>query len=225
VMMECAILIETSTKVCSVGIYQQGHLTASKTLDTGKYVHAETLLPILQEVISSTKLELRNISAIVVGEGPGSYTGLRIGASMAKGICFGLGIPLYAIDSGTIYAYYARSIYPERKCYVSLIDAGRMEAYVSIYRSDMSRVSDYGAILLEEKYFSAPEFSDAIFVGDGIEKAKHLLTSGQKALPKEPNVSLIALALPEIHMQAIDLHDFQPIYVKEYIPGKPKSML
>lgn len=223
--MKCAILIETSTKVCSVGIYQQGHLTSSKTLDTGKYVHSETLLPIIQEVISSTKLELSNINAIVVGEGPGSYTGLRIGASMAKGICFGLGIPLYAIDSGTIYAYYARSIYPEGKCFVSLIDAGRMEAYVSIYRSDLSRTDKYGAVLLDENYFSNPEFSDAIFAGDGIEKAKHLISTRQKALPVEPNVSLIASALPELQLQAIDINVFQPIYVKDYIPGKPKSMV
>lgn len=221
--MKCGLLIETSTRVCSAGIYKNGSLVAKKIIDTTAYVHAESLMPSIQEVMQTAGVLTSDLDGVVIGEGPGSYTGLRIGTSLAKGICFGLTIPLYAVDSGQMFAVYAKKHFPSKTCFVSLIDAGRMEVYMAVYDGNLNCLSEHKPIILNEEFFGQDKFQDAVFVGDGVEKAKELIRPNQNFKNIFPDVTLISGLLSSITLQPTDASAYNPKYVKEYIPGQPKQ--
>jgi len=221
--MKCGLLIETSTRVCSAGIYKNGDLVAKKIIDTAAYVHAESLLPSIQEVIQTAGILTSDLDGVVIGEGPGSYTGLRIGTSLAKGICFGLNTPLYAVDSGIMFAVYAKKHFPAKTCFVSMSDAGRMEVYMAVYDGNLNCVSEHEPIILDEEFFRQDKFHDAVFVGDGVDKAKELIGPSQNFENIFPDVALISGVLTSITLQPTDASGYTPKYVKEYIPGQPKQ--
>ena len=173
------LLIETSTKICSAGLYSEDRLTAHKIIHDESYVHAESLLPSIQDMLELSGTGDSAIDGVVVGAGPGSYTGLRIGTSLAKGICFGLGIPLYSIDSGQMFAALAKKNFPHQHRYVSVSDAGRMEAYIAIYDKDVNCLQSHNPVILDADFFRQDLLQEAVFVGDGIEKCRHLMLPGQ----------------------------------------------
>lgn len=223
--MKCGLLIETSTRVCSAGIYKNGDLVAKKIIDTAAYVHAESLLPSIQEVIQTAGILTSDLDGVVIGEGPGSYTGLRIGTSLAKGICFGLNTPLYAVDSGIMFAVYAKKHFPAKTCFVSMSDAGRMEVYMAVYDGNLNCVSEHEPIILDEEFFRQDKFRDAVFVGDGISKASHWAGGGQELIVSQTDVSMISLVLNSRSLAPKNISDYVPIYVKQYTPGVAKKML
>ena len=220
--MKCGLLIETSTRICSAGIYSDGKLLAHKILDEGSYIHAESLMPCIHDVIAQAGALTTDLDAVVIGEGPGSYTGLRIGTSLAKGICFGLKIPLYAVDSGQMFAVYAKQKSPYRTRFVSVSDAGRMEVYMAIYDQHINCISEHQPIILEEAFFRQDEFQDAFFVGDGIDKAKDFLQPNQGLAVVCPDVKLISHVISSMKLRANNTADYTPKYVKEYIPLQPR---
>ena len=118
--------IETSTKNCSVSISNDGKLIAIKELNNGNYSHAEVLHPFMNGVLKEANITFDNLNAIAVSKGPGSYTGLRIGVSAAKGLCFSLNIPLISIDTLKSLAH---SISIEKGIIIPMLDARRMEVY------------------------------------------------------------------------------------------------
>jgi tRNA threonylcarbamoyladenosine biosynthesis protein TsaB len=125
--------IETSTKNCSVSIAKEGEILSLKEINNGAYSHAEMLHPLIVEALEETKLTIEELTAIAVGKGPGSYTGLRIGVSAAKGLCFTHNIPLIAINSLEILS---RTCIIEKGLIIPMIDARRMEVYSAIFNHD-----------------------------------------------------------------------------------------
>jgi len=223
--MNCGLLIETSTRVCSAGVYSDGQLVSQKIIDTDTFVHAESLMPCIQEVMQQVGISTSDLDAIVIGEGPGSYTGLRIGTSLAKGICFGLHIPLYAVNSGQMFAAYAKKQFPAKTCFVCMSDAGRMEVYMAQYDRDLKCLRDHQPVILDESFFQLDEYQEAVFVGDGIEKAAHWIRDEQCMLTAQTDVRMMAVAIDHgIHTRK-NVTDFVPVYVKAYTPGIARHIL
>jgi tRNA threonylcarbamoyladenosine biosynthesis protein TsaB len=223
--MKCGLLIETSTRVCSAGIYYRGKLVADKIIATDSYVHAESLMPCIHQVIEHAGISVNDLDAVILGEGPGSYTGLRIGTSLAKGICFGLSIPLYTVNSGQMFAAYAKKQIPSKTHFVTMSDAGRMEVYMAVYDQKLTCVQEHQPVILDEALFLIEEFRDAVFVGDGIEKASHWILQEQKILKAQTDVRMMSLAIDfEMH-DLKNISDFVPLYVKSYTPGISRNLL
>jgi tRNA threonylcarbamoyladenosine biosynthesis protein TsaB len=168
--MDYILHLETSTKACSVALSSGGDLVGLKESLTDAYTHSESLTLYIQEVINSAGLEMHQLKAVSVTSGPGSYTGLRIGVSTAKGLCFALGIPLIAIDSLVSMATMAKEKYPTINL-CALIDARRMEVFSAIYTSDLSVLKPISADILEgENDYSS--YEPFVYFGDGAQKTK-----------------------------------------------------
>ena len=166
--MSTLLHIETSTKNCSVSIANCGELISLKEINTGEYSHAEMLHPLINEVLLESKLTIKEIEAIAVGKGPGSYTGLRIGVSAAKGLCFANDIPLISINSLEILA---QSMDIDSGLIIPMIDARRMEVYAAIYDKNHNTVRETKSEIIDQNSF-LNELQNHIvyFLGDG---AKH----------------------------------------------------
>ena len=223
--MALILNIETSTKNCSVSIAKNGEVLHYNEINDGNYSHAEKLHPFILEVIEESNVDIHSIDAIAVGKGPGSYTGLRIGVSAAKGLCFSLNIPLISVETLLSLAH---SVSVEDGYIIPMLDARRMEVYSVVYNNKFEEHREIRAEVIDENSFS--EFSDAnvIFLGDGAEKCKEVL--------KRPNFSFIKDKFPSsVQMAKLsyekykknDIEDvayFEPFYLKDFIvtPEKKK---
>lgn len=217
--------IETSTKNCSVSLSKNGALLGFKELNNGDYTHAEMLHPFIKQLLDEAKLDFKDLNAIAVGKGPGSFTGLRIGVSAAKGLCFALNIPLIAIDSLSILAH-AKQL--EDGFIIPLLDARRMEVYTSVYTKDYKQIAPIEAVILEENSF-ADYLNQApvCFLGDGAEKFKPLC--------KHKNAIFEADFFPSSREMAVlsylkykkndteDVAYFEPFYLKDFFIIKTKK--
>ena len=163
--------LETSTKNCSVTLSHNGEVRLCKEIAEHGYSHAERLHVYIEEIGKECEVSINDLQAIAVSKGPGSYTGLRIGVSAAKGLCYGLQIPLISIDTLTILA---RQISVENGLIIPMIDARRMEVYSAIFDAQYQMIREVKAEILTEESFSA--FDQTIhFIGDSTEKAKTIL--------------------------------------------------
>ena len=223
------ILIETSTALCSVALSIDGEI-ASYREDSSRQ-HASLTAPFVREVLEEKGLQVRDCDAVCVGMGPGSYTGLRVGVSTAKGLCFGAGIPLIAVSSLETLVWGV----PQRegwKYIIPLIDARRMEVYTAVYTSSVQRVSPIEAKVIDPSSF-ARELSEGevLFVGDGAAKCRPVVAAG--ALPEENFVqccpSARSLAAPaEKAWQEKRFEDvayFEPFYLKDFVATVPRKKL
>ncbi len=219
--------IETSTKNCSVSISENGSLVCTKELNTGGYSHAEKLHPFIQDCLHSENLSIKDIDAIAVGKGPGSYTGLRIGVSAAKGLCFSNDIPLIAINSLEILA---KSCDIHEGVIVPMIDARRMEVYSAIFDERHSWIRQTEAEIIDENSFSEMLNEHKVFfLGDGAEKCKEVIqhsnaTFIENAFPSAKN--MVATAYQKyIDKDFEDVAYFEPYYLKDFVvtPQKKKS--
>jgi tRNA threonylcarbamoyladenosine biosynthesis protein TsaB len=208
--------LETSTKICSVAISQNGVLLAYQDQTGEGYIHGEELTLMIQALLRQTNLNLQNISAISYSSGPGSYTGLRIGLSTAKGLCFALQIPLIAIPTHQILFQIARetSLATDAEVF-TLLDARRTEVYMQIFDAQGATLSELQCALLENTVVS--ELSSIIVVGDANEKAKTYWT--------DPSIQWLDQALcakfqAEPAFMAFEMKAFEdlaycsPIYLK-----------
>ena len=206
--------IETATKVCSVAISDNGVVLSLKEASEDAYIHSESLTLFIEAVLVEAGITLNDLSAISVSAGPGSYTGLRIGLSTAKGLCFALNIPLISID--TLDALYhllennALNIIP-------MLDARRMEVYAKVYASNGEILGELDAVILNESSFSS--FEPFIALGDGASKCKELW-QGRNIVWKETLLSSAAgqakLAYQKFNEKAFEnLAYFVPIYLKD----------
>ncbi|UPQ80095.1 tRNA (adenosine(37)-N6)-threonylcarbamoyltransferase complex dimerization subunit type 1 TsaB [Flavobacterium azooxidireducens] len=163
--------IETSTKNCSVALAKAGEMIVCKEIAEMGYSHAEKLHVFIEEILTEANLKFSDLKAIAVSQGPGSYTGLRIGVSAAKGLCYALDIPLIAVDTLEVLA---SQISIEEGVIVPMIDARRMEVYSAIFDKNHQKIRDIKAEILNEESFS--DMNETIyFVGDSSQKAKTLL--------------------------------------------------
>lgn len=165
--MALILHIETATRACSVALSEKGQLIAIKELADESFVHGEQLTLFIQAVMNDSGKELNELDAVSVSAGPGSYTGLRIGAATAKGLCYALGVPLMAIDSLHALAAVVREDYPEHRL-CPMIDARRMEVYTCLLDSNHSELLPVDAVIIEEQTFST--LDPFLYFGDGAEK-------------------------------------------------------
>ena len=144
------LCIETSTTVCSVCIIADEKIISFREVNNG-FSHAENLHGFIEEVLKESNLSFSQLSAVAVSKGPGSYTGLRIGVSAAKGLCYALNIPLISIDTLQSMAWGAAQTKNDTVLFCPMLDARRMEVYCAVYTKNLETVLPVNALVLDEK--------------------------------------------------------------------------
>lgn len=210
--------LETSTKNCSVTLSNNGNVILCKEIAEEGYSHAERLHVFIEEILSESEISILDLKAIAVSKGPGSYTGLRIGVSAAKGLCYGLKIPLISIDTLTILA---RQISIENGLIVPMIDARRMEVYSAIFDANHQMIREVKAEILTSESFAT--FDQTIhFIGDSTEKAKTILHQSNfvfhDAIVYPSSKEMSALSFEKFQNNDFeDVAYFEPYYLKDFM--------
>ncbi|MBP6460210.1 MAG: tRNA (adenosine(37)-N6)-threonylcarbamoyltransferase complex dimerization subunit type 1 TsaB [Crocinitomicaceae bacterium] len=212
--------IETSTKVCSIALSKNGELVQLKEINEDGYVHGEMITLFIQDVVGREQLEMKQLAAISVASGPGSYTGLRIGVSTAKGLCYALGIPLIAIDSLVCLQQIAQSKYPNQSI-LAMIDARRMEVFSTLFDANGNIVKPLSADVLEDN--SYVDYEPFVVIGDGSAKMKESWgdrTITIDALLLSSAVGQVQMAYTKFNKQEFeDVAYFEPFYLKDFVTG------
>ena len=171
--------IETSTKACSVALHKNGELIVSREDVTTNFSHSEKLLKFISKLFSDAKLSLSDLDAIAVSMGPGSYTGLRIGVSTAKGLCYGLDIPLISISTLKAMAF-GMALEIKADLYCPMIDARRMEVYSAFFDINNTEVRKIQADIIDENSYKKELEKKVVFFGDGSGKLKEKIKDIKK---------------------------------------------
>ncbi len=219
------LLLETSTKICSTVLTKGGKVIASRYCDQPKS-HASKLTVQISEVLAESGMTIAECDAVAVSEGPGSYTGLRVGVSTAKGLCFGSGKPLIAISTPQILAMAAIG---QAKKIVALIDARRMEAYCAVFDSNGVPLSSVESIIFEKDSFrNLLDEGSVIFVGNAANKLQGVI-SHHNAIFKECNPLAEHMIIPATEAftkkEFKDIAYFEPFYLKDFVAGISKKKL
>ena len=220
--MALVLNIETATTNCSVSLSKDGETLVLKEDNSLGYSHAETLHLFIDEVFKGLNIKPSGIDAVAVSKGPGSYTGLRIGVSSAKGLCFALDKPLIAIDTLESLAH---QVNIKEGFIVAMLDARRMEVYSAIYDANLEAYRGVEAeILTEKSYSSLLETNKVYFIGNGVEKTKGLIQHPNAVFieGKLPSANEMA-SLVEFKYKKSDTEDvayFEPYYLKDFIALK-----
>lgn len=229
--MSLILGLETSTKICSVAISDGNNLLACKE-EGGEYSHSEKLTVFIHEVLKKAGIKIENIDAVAVSKGPGSYTGLRIGVSVAKGLCYALNKPLIAVDTLQAMALKMQKT-EDYEIYCPMIDARRMEVYTALYGKENKLIEAVSAKIIDENSFSGYlKNNNVIFFGDGAEKCKEILMStntsnaifSSKGLPSAQFINEIAQQ-KLLNNETEDVAYFEPYYLKDFIATTPKKLL
>lgn len=225
--MALILNIETATRNCSVAISENGTCLAVVEESAEKYVHAEKLHPFIEKALEIAGKKISDLDAVAVSNGPGSYTGLRIGISAAKGICFALNIPMIALNTNDILVE-AVSVEPETEMYLSVLDARRNEVYARIYDASKKPLSEITAVVLNENSYRELSEKMLCIVGDAAEKTSTILDFDNLwVVPNFPSAANMC-ALAEVDFAAKNFADVayhEPFYLKDFIAGKPKKLL
>ena len=217
--------IETATTNCSVSLSKEGKTIVLKEDNDKSYSHAERLHVYIDEVLKEANINSNKLDAISVSKGPGSYTGLRIGVSAAKGLCFALDKPLISIPTLDALAHQVKM---DDGIIVSMLDARRMEVYSAIYDSNYNEIRETQAQILDETSFNDYlEQGKVYFIGNGVEKTKTLINHPnaifiEAKLPSANDMSLLA----DTKYKKNDIEDvayFEPYYLKDFVALKPNS--
>lgn len=219
--------LETATTNCSVSLSKNGKTIVLKEDNDKSYSHAERLHVYIDAVLKEASINLNDVDAIAVSKGPGSYTGLRIGVSAAKGLCFALDKPLISIPTLEALAHQVKT---DDGIIVSMLDARRMEVYSAIYDSNYNEIRETQAQILDTTSFNDYlERQKVYFIGNGVEKTK--------ALIQHPNAVFIEDKLPSANEMSLlafqkytsdnieDVAYFEPYYLKDFVALKPKPKL
>lgn len=216
--------LETSTKVCSVALSKNGKLIALKETNEENFSHGEKLTLFIEDVMKQGDISYDDLAGVSIASGPGSYTGLRIGTSTAKGLCFALNIPLLAIDALESLAEIAKKKYSD-KFLCPMIDARRMEVYSAIYSPEMKVVKAISADILDEATYV--EFDNLVCFGDGMPKTKDIWAE-RNILFDETVISSASGQVERIYdkfnkKEFEDLAYFEPFYLKDFIGAVKKN--
>jgi tRNA threonylcarbamoyladenosine biosynthesis protein TsaB len=223
--MALILSLETATTNCSVALSNNGKTISFKEDNDKGYSHAERLHVYIDTVLKEAGVTSHNLDAIAVSKGPGSYTGLRIGVSTAKGLSYALEKPLISISTLKALAYQVKI---DDGVIVSMLDARRMEVYSAVYDSNYNEIRETQAQILDKTSFiSDLNQNNVYFIGNGVEKTKNLIN--------HPNAVFIENKLPSAkEMGALaynkyrisnfeDVAYFEPYYLKDFVALKPKS--
>jgi len=223
--------IETATAVCSVALSQNGKTIGQVEIDSPN-VHASKLTRLIEQVMGECSLPLNQLDAVAVSKGPGSYTGLRIGVSTAKGLCYALDKPLIAIDS--LHALASGFVYkntglPEESLLYPMIDARRLEVYTAVFNTRGDILKKTSAQVLDADFFTGcNEEGPFILFGDGADKFKEIFSDDKRILivpqfrPSAAHLTLLASK----SFSSSNFEDnayFEPFYLKDFIPLQPKK--
>ncbi len=229
--MSLILALETSTKNCSVALADGEKILASRQESSDQFIHSEKLHLFIEEVLATAGHSPQALKAVAVGKGPGSYTGLRIGVSAAKGLCYALGIPLIATDGLSILAReFVHRLNPaEGELILPMLDARRMEVYTAVFNHKAQRQTEIEAVVLEAGSFAELEAGVIHLIGDGAEKAKQLLTGERfryhpMPFPSAQTLAVQAAAKYQRH-EFEDVAYFEPFYLKDFIAGKARKLL
>ncbi|MFV8345060.1 tRNA (adenosine(37)-N6)-threonylcarbamoyltransferase complex dimerization subunit type 1 TsaB [Flavobacterium sp. ZB4P13] len=216
--MSYILNIETATKNCSVALAKDGKTILCKEIAEEGYSHAERLHVFIEEIIKEAGITLNDLSAIAVSQGPGSYTGLRIGVSAAKGLCYALDIPLIAVD--TLQSL-ASQVTISSGLIIPMIDARRMEVYSAVFAPNLERKREVLAEIITENSFEDLE-ETLYFVGDCAEKCKSVLTKenyvflDEIVYPSAKEMSAISFEKFK-KSDTVDVAYFEPYYLKDFM--------
>jgi len=210
--------IETATKNCSVALAKDGKTILYKEIAEEGYSHAERLHVFIEEIIKEAGIGYQDLSAIAVSQGPGSYTGLRIGVSAAKGLCFALDIPLIAVDTLQVLASQAKV---SNGLIISMLDARRMEVYSAIFTPNFESKRAVQAEIITENSFEDLE-ETLHFVGDCADKCKAVLTRENFVFLEEikhPSAREMSFLSFEKYKKNdfVDVAYFEPYYLKDFM--------
>lgn len=224
------LCLETATPVCSVALNENCCTIAMRETE-GQNAHSEKITNFIREVMEVANIEYSQLDAVAVSKGPGSYTGLRIGVSTAKGICYAADLPLMAIDTLEAMAYGMKaklgSQITDNDLLIPMIDARRMEVYAAIYDANLHKINDTAALVIDENSFEDLQKEHRLWLfGDGAPKLK-------KVFENQPNISIIdgfkpsaAYMLPLVdkalkEKDFVDVAYYEPFYLKDFVAGKP----
>ena len=221
--MALFLLIETATKSCSVSLSSENKIIACKEEVNEQYSHAEKLTVFITELFKTQDFTIKDLDAVAVSKGPGSYTGLRISVSTAKGLCYALDIPLISVSTLKAMAF-GMAQKEKSDLYCPMIDARRMEVYNAFYNSTNKEIRGIQADIIEACSYQKELDKKVLFFGDGAEKCKQMI--------QHPNARFIDGFFPsskdmlEIANEKFaekDFEDvvyFEPFYLKDFVAGK-----
>lgn len=218
--------LETSSKNCSVAISEGEELLCLCEEISENYKQSESLHTFVQWALEGAEIDLKDLDAVSLGKGPGSYTGLRIGAAAAKGFCFGLDLPLIAVES--LETMIQTSLNKGYDYIIPLIDARRMEVYTATFDGNSGeRITETEALILEEDSFQHFAGKKVIFVGDGAKKAREILQLKDAEFDESIYPSAKYLVKKSVEKYtAQDFEDiayFEPFYLKDFQGVKKKK--
>lgn len=228
--MERIILIETSTALCSAALVEDGKIISYKE-STETRAHASLTAVYIDEMLREHGLRVQDCTAVCVSLGPGSYTGLRVGVSTAKGLCFGSGIPLLAVGTLDTLVHQAidEKLLPEGCTHiVPMIDARRMEVYSAVFTPEGNQLTQTEPVIVDEQSFSdICSTGKVLFIGDGAGKCEGVISGNSTFIQCCPKASaMLKPALRELaskHFQ--DVAYLEPFYLKEFVATVSKKNL
>lgn len=221
--------IETSTTVCSVNIAENGEKIIGKETMI-QNAHSKVLTVFIEEILKEKNLKIKDIDAVAVSKGPGSYTGLRIGVSVAKGIAYGAGKKLLSVNTLQNMAWGAKQfLKPEENIlFAPMIDARRMEVYTQLFNKDLNSVNEITAEIIDEQsFFNELENQKIYFFGDGAAKCKDMITHKNAVFAEDlyPSADYM-IPFSEKAFNDNNFEDiayFEPFYLKDFVAGIPKK--
>ena len=234
--MSLILCIETGTDICSVGLARDGELVSLRESDEGRD-HAKNVAVFVDELLRENDVAAEELSAVAVGMGPGSYTGLRIGVSFAKGLCYGLQIPLVAVGSLDSLVQVAREDYEagiidveqwDDAVLCPMVDARRMEVYTQMFDAKGQSLNEVNAeIIAEDSFAEWRNGRPFVIFGNGAAKCQEVLTDAILVNVTPSARGLAALAHQRFETgQTEDIAYFEPFYLKDFIviPSKKKLL-
>ena len=230
--MSRLIFIETSTSLCSTALAENGRIVCSRRSSEPR-AHASLTAVFVKEMLDEAGWTVRDLDAVCVSKGPGSYTGLRVGVSTAKGLCFGGNLPLIAIDTLEILARQAiEAGLPDGcKAILPMVDARRMEVYTAVFSPTGERLTDISPVVLDETSFADLFASGPVAViGDAAEKASTILFHSGRSegtivqCCPEASAMLAPAVAKYAKKEFEDVAYFEPFYLKQFIATTPKKL-
>ncbi len=225
------LLIETSTAQLSTALAEDGVVTAFRICGEPR-MHAALTAPSVQEVLNEKGLAVKDLDAVCVGKGPGSYTGLRVGVSTAKGLCFGAGVPL--LSAGTLdvlvsEAHRLGAVPDGCRAIVPMVDARRMEVYAAVFTPDGQQLTETKPVVVDADSFAA-ELAEGpvLFIGDGALKCREAIQSANahfaEAFPTA--MAMAPMAEAAFHEKRFeDVAYFEPFYLKDFVATVSRKKL
>jgi tRNA threonylcarbamoyladenosine biosynthesis protein TsaB len=226
--MALILSLETSTDVCSVALHKNSELLHELVINEPQ-AHAARLSPLIEELLNAAAVKPEMLDAVATTSGPGSYTGLRIGVSTAKGLCYGLQIPVISVPTLDLMTFQASFFNAGNSLLCAMIDARRMEVYCQVCNADLSLLSPVEAKVIDENSFSELfARSRVLFFGNGAGKCK--------AVIRNPNAQFLDNLFPSASFLGLlaqnkferkefeDIFTFKPFYLKDFVAKKAQSL-